>query len=157
MAKHKKLPPEPQPSDGSREGKALKHIMDIKKTSGQIRTDLNPYGAYVSKGQGVILIKRRGKIVWRTAEKAGADFDRPPIAVDMIRTEREMESALNKIRRNTRIRGFTKLNNEIRSEQSAQLKIQVLELAETHFTASIAKKLNISQRRVQQIIKDNKK
>lgn len=116
----------------------------------------------VWQGPGMIVKSRRGKIVFRTPGKAGADQDRPPIAIENAREEEAYQSELNKCIRQIRLQLHKPKGIQTRQQKAAELKEEILALAEKyaekgcHKAPLIAKKTGLSERRVRQILKQEK-
>ncbi len=115
----------------------------------------------VGQGSGARVLVRRGKLVWRKAHGAGADLDRPPLAVEMDRAQQRYEAELNKAERVARVVGMqlqASAKGVKAHQRNAANKNDVIKFAHTEqqagnrsWATSTAKQFNISPTRVRQI------
>jgi hypothetical protein len=172
-----KLPPLAQPGDGTPEGEALARI---KETLAGPPDGFLTEAEYVAmmrrsspalpifeQAKKSVVLERRGKLVWRIPGKAGADYDRSPLAVVIVRQQQCHEAELAKIDREMRLMQSTIKGEGVCTRQSrAQaLRNNVLFLAEQYLDAGrkshelaslIAKRLGITARHARRILNKEK-
>jgi len=175
MPKKKVLPPATAIGDGTPEGEAARQIKEIHSSAARL---IFPPGyvrspGFVAQGRGWIVKDGRntndGKLVFRELGKAGADLDRPPGSIEIIRAEQTYHSEINKA---LRIQALLLLNREKRGANAAavanairgrEISSKVIDeylrsrLPERNRAPLISKKLGISCRTVDRILAKLKK
>lgn len=113
----------------------------------------------IERGSGARLLKRRGKLVWREKGKAGADLDRPPLAVEVDRAEQQHETKLNKLARAGRwfsMQPEASAKGVAERRSRAVSKADVRAFAKQHGVKEAAKKFHITPRHVLNILNEEK-
>lgn len=171
--KHPPLPPEPAAGDGTQEGEALAAIKAIHEAATRPassddearfearskvpRIPSGTFSPWCISTRKSICTERRGRLVWRIHGRVGADFDRYPLSVEIIRAEQAFQTQHNIVARLLRLPATGRKGVKTRQEKAARLMEAVLLLSKTLQPKQIAHKLGISPRRVNQIISENKK
>ncbi len=127
----------------------------------EIRKTCRPHLLPELQIRGAVVLMRRGKIVWRIPGKAGANLDRPPIAVAIARMNQRHSSTLNKIARESELMIANRERKGVKARQlkAEENKVEVFKLAENHpnRTDLIAKNAKMTRRNVQLILKNKTK
>jgi hypothetical protein len=162
----KKLPPLPAPDDPVLLAIKQAHKQPQPLSEEEAR-EFIPSEGLILRGPGARLLKRRGKLIWRKMGKAGADLDRPPLAVECDRAQQRYETDLSKIERLGRAirmrREASKKGILARQQKAKEMRATVLQLTAQHankgrnLASFIAKRLGITPQRVRQILAEEKR
>lgn len=104
---------------------------------------------------------RRGKLVYRTAGKAGADLDVPPYYWEMLKRQRDFETECAKVERGigTKRRNMRALPRKAGEARRARILAAVAKLShlpERNRAAVAAKRLGVSVRTVRRVFKEKR-